>query len=371
LDGARAGAHASVVMALAGFEAERPPMISAAVVGAAAGATGHADGGDGDSDRPLLEPAAAFVLEGATDLAGGAATASPASSRTLRLGLLAAGEAGAPTRNPVVAGIDSSFAFPVGDLFVRRHDSPILALLDNVTLGSGLALPISAHRVGTGNSGDRLSGSPALSFGLHYQPVGFWYAQITGVTYLEEGKRSAWNGDFTYGFGYDDYHPYTFSLAYSNYGNNRVTPAPHEPISQLDHGAISLAWKAPLPYVFARPFLFDQTLSINCHIGVDASPRYDTSAGRTENWKTSASLGCSYPFTAHLFAGLNASVYGHGQQPWDPDFTYTFGLADYRSDHFSIIYANYSGNRYPGRRNAAGTGRFLDGGVFINWNHGF
>jgi hypothetical protein len=46
-------------------------------------------------------------------------------------------------------------------------------------------------------------------------------------------------------------------------------------------------------------------------------------------------------------------------------------MADYRTNHFSIIYANYSGNRYPGREASPATGHFLNGGVFISWNHGF
>jgi hypothetical protein len=331
--------------------------------------TAAADAG-GEGDLPLVASPAAFLPDRTDDLALGKNPAPRGLITPVGLELLGADPA-APPVDPVAAGMLSSFAFPARDLFVRKKDSPILDLLDGLTVGAGLALPLTSKRVGTGQSGDRLSGSSTASISLHYQPVGFWYAQIAISTYLEPGRRSSWNGDFTYGFGYDDYHPYTFSLVYSNYGNNRFTPTQGDPVSELDHGAISLAWKAPLPDPIARPFLIDPTLSINCHIGVDASPRYDTSAGSTESWKTSTSLSCNYPITSHLFASLTAYVYERGQQPWDPDFTYTFGLADYRSDHFSIIYANYSGNRYPGRHMSPGTGRFLDGGLFINWNHGF
>ncbi len=273
--------------------------------------------------------------------------------------------------NPVIAGVVSSFALPTGDLFVRKHDSALHDLLDGLTVGPGLTLPLNSHRIGDSSTGDMLSGSSMLTLGLHYQPVGYWFGQITVQAYLEKGKRAPWNGDFTYSFGYDDYHPYTFSLAYSNYSNNRFRPIGAAPVSQLDRGAITLAWKAPLPGDLARPFLIDQTLTINCRVGVSGSPRFDTVAGSVETWKTSANLDCNYPFTSHLFMDLNVLAYGHGQQPWDPDFTYSFGMADYRSDHFSIIYANYSGNRFPWRRTSPSTGHFVDGGVFINWNHGF
>ncbi len=364
---------AAVVMAPASAGAEGPPQLPPAFM--AVGTWSTAAAGDGDADLPLVAPPTAFfpprTQTPAQDM-DRVVAASPWSEGLDLYGADPGGVgAGEPPVNPVAAGMLGSFAFPVRDLLVRKKDSPILDLLDGLTIGPGLALPLTSKRVGTGQSGDRLSGSSTVSIGFHYQPVGFWYAQIAISAYLEPRRRSSWNGDFTYGFGYDDYHPYTFSLSYSNYGNNRFSPAKGDPASELDHGAISLAWKAPLPDPIARPFLIDPTLSINCHIGLDASPRYDTSAGRTESWKTSTSLSCNYPITTHLFGSFTAYVYEHGQQPWDPDFTYTFGLADYRSDHFSIIYANYSGNRYPGRPLSPGTGRFLDGGLFINWNHGF
>jgi hypothetical protein len=278
--------------------------------------------------------------------------------------------------NPVLAGIGGSFAFPFGDLLLRKHDSALLELLDGLTVAPGLAVPLDSRRTGVdgagaSKSGDRLSASSTLALSFHYQPVGFWFAQISVATYLEPHKRSAWNGDFTYGFGYDDYHPYTFSLTYSNYGDNRFAPLPGQSVTEFDHGAIYLAWKAPVPERLARPFLIDQSLTINCHVGYSASPRYDTASGGAESWKTAANLDCVYPLTAHLFGEFNALKYQRGQQPWDPDFTYSFGMADYRTNHFSIIYANYSGNRYPGRATSPNTGHFANGGVFISWNHGF
>ena len=68
---------------------------------------------------------------------------------------------------------------------------------------------------------------------------------------------------------------------------------------------------------------------------------------------------------------FTAFAYDHGQQPWDPDFTYGFGLFDYRSNRVSIQYSNYSGNRFPWRKSKAGTGRFKDGGLLVSWSKGF
>ncbi|WP_369062427.1 hypothetical protein ABOZ73_09080 [Caulobacter sp. 73W] len=59
------------------------------------------------------------------------------------------------------------------------------------------------------------------------------------------------------------------------------------------------------------------------------------------------------------------------QQPWDPDFVYSFGWFDWRPGGWSVQYSNYSGNRYPGADRAAGTGRFKDGTISVTYNHAF
>ena len=274
------------------------------------------------------------------------------------------------TRGKIVEGLKSSFAFPVRDLLIRKHETEFRDLFDGLTIAPGLQLPLSARSVGAGGTGTRTSGSSALTLDLRYMPVGYWFAQVELIAYLEPSKRAPWNGDFTYSFGYDDYHPYTLSLIYSNYAENRFDPRPGNPITRLDRGTISLGWKVPLPARIASALLFNKQLGINCRVGVNSSPRYDREDGSVGEWKGSANLGCHYPFTSLYFVDLNLFTYWHGQQPWDPDYTYSFGLADYRSGRFSVVYSNYSGNRYPGRRNTK-TGAFRDGGLSLTWNRQF
>ncbi len=275
----------------------------------------------------------------------------------------------AAAEDPVRAGIRSSFALPLADLYTRRHESAARELLDGLTVAPGLIVPFNSRGTGAGSSGSALSGSTAVTLDFRYQPVGYWFGEINLIGYLQPSKRAPWNGDFTYSFGYDDWHPYTFSLVYSNYTNNRFSPRPGDPVTFFDRGTVSFGWKAPLPG--GRHLLFDRDLAINCRVGVNVSPRYERQDGSVGSGKESVNLGCRYPFTRYLFVDLNVFGYAHGQQPWDPDFTYGFGFADYRSGHFSLTYANYSGNRFPGRHRAANTGTFGDGGLFLTWNRQF
>lgn len=270
-----------------------------------------------------------------------------------------------------MTGIRSSFALPMSDLYVRKHEAGARELLDGLTITPGASLPFNSRGTGAATSGSALSGSAAATLDLRYQPVGYWFAQIELLGYLQPSKRAPWNGDFTYSFGYDDYHPYTFSLVYANYTNNRFRPRPGEPVSYFDRGTISLGWKAPVPAGIARHLLTDDALSIDCRIGANVSPRFERQDGTIGSNKDSGTLGCRYPFTNHLFAEVAVYAYAHGQQPWDPDFTYSFGFADYRSGHLSLVYANYSGNRFPDHKRAANTGTFGDGGLFVSWANRF
>lgn len=271
----------------------------------------------------------------------------------------------------VLMGAESSFALPLQDLYVRRHDSEARELLNGLTMTPGLYIPLSSRAAGNQDNGVVAPTSPALRLNLQYRPLGHWFANLTVHKYLDKSERKPWDPDFTYSFGYDDWHPYTFSLVYSNYANNRFDPAEDDPVTRLSHGTVSAGYKAPMPRVLARQLLIDPDLSIDCRVNLNATPRFVRNDGSPGKWKRSASLGCRYPFTRRIYLDFIAYAWEHGQQPWDPDFTYGFGFFDYRSDRVSIQYANYSGNRFPWRRAGKDTGRFRNGGLMISWSHEF
>lgn len=273
--------------------------------------------------------------------------------------------------HPIAEGITNSFTIPSQELLRKKHDSTIANIVDGLTVTPAIGLPLSTRSIGAHNNGALTSGCKIASLSMRYQPAGYWFAQMTYVAYLEPAKRAAWNPDFTYSFGYDDWHPYTLSLVYSNYANNRFSPRKGDPATPFDHGNIALGWKAPVPRRIARLFLIDPNQTINCRVGLNATPRFDQNDGTTGSWKSFANFGCRYPFTKLLYVDLNVFAYAHGQQPWDPDYTYSFGLFDYRQNRFSIQYANYSGNRFPGHARSPQSGRFVDGGITISWTHGF
>lgn len=51
------------------------------------------------------------------------------------------------------------------------------------------------------------------------------------------------------------------------------------------------------------------------------------------------------------------------QQPWNGDYSYSFGYAGYTPGSFSVQYANYAGTRYPGHD--SGSGKFREGTISL------
>jgi hypothetical protein len=201
-----------------------------------------------------------------------------------------------------------------------------------------------------------------------------WYASVNFYQYLSPANREPWNPDFTYAFGYDDWHPYTLSLSYSNYGGNLLNPnkAKGQKITEFSEGTWSLGYKFPMPDFLEDFVLFDSVDSVGCSTSYNHTRTYtDLKSGGKLHNKKSIALGCKYAFENNWYFNFSLVSYPNKeqQQPWDPDYTYGFGYFDWRPGSYSIQYNNYSGNRYPWRTNTAGSGRLKDGSITISWSN--
>lgn len=55
-------------------------------------------------------------------------------------------------------------------------------------------------------------------FSMQYSPISYFFGNMTIRVPLQ--NTSKYSTDFVYSFGYDDWHPGTFSLVYGNYNDN-------------------------------------------------------------------------------------------------------------------------------------------------------
>jgi hypothetical protein len=257
-------------------------------------------------------------------------------------------------------------AAPAQDVEVQGSRDP----LHGLTLTPGLSIPLSRGPSPDESSPVRNGGSTMATLTARYEPRESWFATVTGYAYLEPDRRQPWQGDFSYAFGYDDWRPNTFSLLYSNYGNNRASG--QDAGERFLEGTVSGAYKFNLPAVIAEPMLIDRSQTIGCRVAYNVSPRYERENGSIASDKHSAQAGCRYPIWKRAYFDWTVYTYLRGEQrSWDPDFTYGFGWFDWRPHRVSVQYSNYSGNRWPGREPAPRTGRFRDGQVTVTWGHAF
>lgn len=212
--------------------------------------------------------------------------------------------------------------------------------------------------------------SPTLQAELRYNPVSYWFGSATFYRYLMGDRQRPWNPDFTYSFGYDDWHPNTFSLVYGNYSGNRLRPEGAETVSRFRQGVWSLGYKFVMPQFLDPLFKAADDHQVNCSVNANLTQRYtDLATQSLKKNKRTLSLGCRYSLPNNLYA--NATVFHYPdraqQQPWDPDFTYGFGYFDWQPGTVTIQYNNYAGNRYPGRE-TPGQGGFRRGSISVSWS---
>jgi poly(3-hydroxybutyrate) depolymerase len=272
----------------------------------------------------------------------------------------------------IVAGIKSSFSFKNNR---QKKNSTLDKLFDGFSGNFAFIFPIRKSEV-YNKKGSNSQGEPnnnlALTASLRYNPISYWFADVTLYKYINTDLQAPWHPDYTYTFGYDDWHPYTFSLVYGNYNGNRFNLNNNETSTNFWEGIFSLGWKFPTFNFFESLLKVHSTSGLGHKISYNVVPKYsDISIDTKQDWKQSISLYTKYSIYKSFYIDVNLFYYLNPsqQQPWDPDFTYTFGYFDWHAGTFSFQYSNYSGNRYFWRDQQTGnTGSFADGFFLISWS---
>jgi hypothetical protein len=214
--------------------------------------------------------------------------------------------------------------------------------------------------------------SPTVQFSLKYNPLSYWFGQISFYKYLFSERQQSWNPDFTYSFGYDDWHTDTFSMVYSNYTGNRFRrdPANGGRYTAFNQGQWSFGYKFMLPQTLQQLFLVGDGDETGCNTNLGITPQFtDSETLLVKSYKKTISIGCRYTRPSGWYATITVLAYpGHSQQPWDPDFTYGFGYSDSSPGGISIQYSNYSANRFPGHNSLPGDGSLRKGGISVSWS---
>lgn len=228
----------------------------------------------------------------------------------------------------------------------------------DVPLSDEAAQPVTVP----GAQGEASFSSPRAFVTLRYQPVSFWFGRITAYRYFNADEKASWNPDFTYSFGYDDWHPGKLAVTYDNYGGNRFNPRAGERVTRFEEGTVTGIYRLNIPKGFQAHFGPRDGDNFTASAGVHLTPRF-TQENHAERgrWKRKLSFGVRDRFYKSWYVEARGFYYPtqSQQQPWDPDFTYGFGYFDWHPGTISVQYNNYAGNRFPGhdRRGSGGFGK--------------
>ncbi len=267
--------------------------------------------------------------------------------------------AGAESSEPIQAGV---FTSRWGRLFSGNKDTFSGAL----SFSSGLKEQWLTIPNGSESAQQKKKINQLLNLSLQYSPYSYWFANVTLRAPITDFDR--YTTDFRYSFGYDDWHANTFSLVYSNYGDNHLFPSGTKRFTYFEQGAFTFAYKFSLPNPLERHLLINDGDALTCQLGYSWVPRYYSLADNDLRANKQVMLGgCGYTFKQHFFVRATAFWYPHAsqQQPWNGDYSYSFGYAGYTPGSFSLQYSNYSGTRFPGRSSA--NAKFREGTVSLIW----
>ncbi|MFY7998918.1 MAG: hypothetical protein ACOVSW_10015 [Candidatus Kapaibacteriota bacterium] len=268
------------------------------------------------------------------------------------------------------ANMQTSFSVPWEDFF--KKEKPTDGLSGSLSATYPLSDVASQQGSGSASQGVALS-SAVVGASISYVPVGYWFINFSVMRYWFPERKQTWNPDFTYSFGYNDWHPYTFSFVYQNFGGNRFAPQVGEAVTRFWEGTFSLGWKFPSAKILEYLCVVHPSGGIGHSINANLMPQYRTADGEIRSWKTDFSFATKYTIYENFY--LNFTLHWYPirgqQQPWDPDFTYGFGYFDWHPYTFSLQYNNFAGGRFPWNPTTMKSRGFLDGTLSLSWSFVF
>ena len=217
------------------------------------------------------------------------------------------------TMEQILQGFRSSFQLPLSDLFNSEEGAKPGDGSYGLSGSFRFNFPLQANKKRS-TSGRGSQGEPAtnlrLTTSVRYTPLRYWFIETSFYYYLNEKAKASWTPEFTYLFGYDDWHPYTLSLVYSNYGGNRLSPnrSKGERFTRIEQGTLSLGWKYKLPRYLEELFIVHESGSLSGNINYNVTPHYnDAVSNQTKHWQQTFSFSLQYTIYKELSGNITFS----------------------------------------------------------------
>ncbi|MGI8893785.1 MAG: hypothetical protein ACR2GN_10050 [Bacteroidia bacterium] len=177
-----------------------------------------------------------------------------------------------------------------------------------------------------------------------------------------------WLADYFYQLGYYNWRSKTFSFGYENYQPNRWHDTKKNSLQNLRSGYFFVSYK----YIFSKPeereslkpLFWDKTSGFVISPFVKVHPEYQDENNEFDGYlKPITGVNLRYIIIKNIYAeaGLYYYPLHETKLPWDPDFTYGFGMYDWRAFKINVSYGNWIVNRFPWNEKEIGYYKFLNG----------
>jgi hypothetical protein len=190
---------------------------------------------------------------------------------------------------------------------------------------------------------------------------------------IQNPDAPLWLSNHFYAFGFYNWRHKTFSYGYENYQPNRFSNAQFDYWTNMKRGLFFVSYN----YEFNKernpknPFFFDKTTKFLIVPKILAQPEFVDANNQTLGYiKPILSTNFRYVFFKNIYVETGLFYYPiqKTKLPWDPDFTYGFGISDWRAFKINLTYGNWIANRYPWANKEMKHG-FMNGEFTLNINY--
>lgn len=220
-------------------------------------------------------------------------------------------------------------------------------------------------------------GREALKTTITMNPHSYYFLGMSSSLDLNNYTNPYYQPDFSYSFGYSDWHMDTFSWNYSNYANNKFSPKEGEDRFNFGKGNWELSYKTKYDditltakgkyvtetdtkklYLKAKTVVLDDVMvSAQWKHNINTSQNRLTLSAKTFLYEKFFVSGSVYEYFKPDTIGSN-----------DGEYAYSFGWKDSRPFYPSILYSNYYS---PTRWDPDEGPKFDDGTLSIKFNLDF
>lgn len=188
---------------------------------------------------------------------------------------------------------------------------------------------------------------------------------------LDNEESPLWLSNHFYQIGVYNWRNKTVSYGYENYQPNRFRDAQFDYWTNFRRGLLffSFNYEVSQGNYPTFPLLFDKTSKIIIVPVIRLQPEYvDMNNELLGYFKPILGANLRYVIWRNIYieTGLFYYPIANTKLPWDPDYTYGFGIFDWRAFKLNLSYGNWIANRFPWAEREMKHG-FLNGEFTVNF----